>query len=109
MHRRLPNLPPMAAPRPGKSLSEEIACFSVSFRSADSAGLVLRSVMMTTEQRLIELEVKFSHQDLLIEELRQTLHEQYLAIEKLEKNLKVLTDQIKGSEDIRGNEKPPHY
>jgi uncharacterized coiled-coil protein SlyX len=62
------------------------------------------------EQRLIDLEAKFSHQDLLIEELRQTLHEQYLTIEKLEKNLKVVTDQLKGSEDIRtAHEKPPHY
>lgn len=65
--------------------------------------------MNVNEQRLIDLESKFSHQDLLIEQLRQTLHEQYLAIEKLEKNLKMITDQLKGSEDIRGNEKPPHY
>jgi SlyX protein len=61
------------------------------------------------EQRLIDLETKFSHQDILIEEMRQTLHEQYLTIEKLEKNVKVLTEQLKGSEDIRPNEKPPHY
>ncbi len=62
-----------------------------------------------SEQRLIDLETKFSHQDILIEEMRQTLHEQYLTIEKLEKNLKVLTDQLKATEDIRGPEKPPHY
>jgi len=62
------------------------------------------------EQRLIDLEAKFSFQDILIEELRQTVHEQYLTLEKLEKNLKVLTDQLKGNEDIiRAHEKPPHY
>ncbi len=62
------------------------------------------------EQRLIDLETKFSHQDLLIEELRQTVHEQYLAIEKLEKSLKILTERMaSGAEIDPAHVKPPHY
>ena len=63
------------------------------------------------EQRLIDLEIKFSHQDYLIEELRQTVHEQYLVINKLEKTLKAITDRLELADiDIKTNhEKPPHY
>lgn len=64
------------------------------------------------EQRLIDLETKFSFQDSLIEELRQTVHAQHMTIEKLEKNLKVLMSRLEGLDDsaIRtAHEKPPHY
>jgi SlyX protein len=68
--------------------------------------------MGINEQRLVDLETKFSYQDTLIEELRQTVHEQYLTIEKLEKNVKVLMNRLEGFDEnnIRaGHEKPPHY
>lgn len=63
------------------------------------------------EQRLIDLEAKFSFQEIVIEELRQTVHEQYLAIEKLEKNLKAITSRLKGADENinAAHEKPPHY
>lgn len=64
------------------------------------------------EQRLIDLETKFSHQDDVIEELQKTVHNQHRAIEKLEKTLKLLTDQLKSSgKEVEGavHEKPPHY
>ncbi|MGE0632716.1 MAG: SlyX family protein [Pseudobdellovibrionaceae bacterium] len=63
------------------------------------------------EQRLIDLESKFSHQDLLIEELRLAVHTQYLQIEKLEKELKTLSAEAKSSDPslITAHEKPPHY
>ncbi|QDK45718.1 SlyX protein [Bdellovibrio sp. ZAP7] len=66
------------------------------------------------ESRLINLEIKISHQDQVIEELHQVVYEQQKAIEKLEVLLNGLTSRLKealeaeGSE-IRGNEKPPHY
>jgi SlyX protein len=64
------------------------------------------------EQRLIDLETKFSFQDDQIEQLQKTVHEQYLKIENLEKNLKLLFERLNnlegGSSDIP-NEKPPHY
>lgn len=67
-----------------------------------------------TAQHLIELEIKISHQEIAIEELRQTLFEQHGVIEKLEKSVKLLTERLEaaldGSHQIGpGNEKPPHY
>jgi SlyX protein len=64
------------------------------------------------EERLINLETKFSYQEFLIEELRQTVREQYIKIEKLEKNLKLLMERFDGVESgltPAGHEKPPHY
>lgn len=64
------------------------------------------------EQRLIDLETKFSYQEETIEDLRQTVHAQYLLIEKLEKNLKSLLAridaEIDGGLDL-SHKKPPHY
>ncbi len=64
------------------------------------------------EQRLIDLEIKFSHQDVLLEKLQQTVHDQYIAIEKLEKSLKAIADRLKSATEdgsAPANEKPPHY
>lgn len=67
-----------------------------------------------TEQRLIDLETKIAHQELLIEELNQVVYEQQKVVDKLEKTLSSLVKRfqdalIEGNE-IRGpNEKPPHY
>ena len=65
-----------------------------------------------SEQRLIDLETKYSFQENLLEELRKTVHEQYLTIEKLEKNLKFLTSRLESllEDDIdSSHKKPPHY
>ena len=65
------------------------------------------------DPRLIDLETKFSHHDIAIEELQQTMQAQHLAIEKLEKTLKLLTDRFKGVDKematAPAHEKPPHY
>lgn len=63
------------------------------------------------EQRLIDLESKYSHHDLTLEELRQIVHVQHITIEKLEKTLKLLVEQVRigGKEIDAGHEKPPHY
>lgn len=66
------------------------------------------------EPRLVDLETKFSFQEASIEELQQTVHDQQMALQRLEKTLKILTDQFKSiaskENEIRsGNEKPPHY
>jgi SlyX protein len=66
----------------------------------------------TNDERLIELEVKLSHQEIAIEELQKSLFEQHLTIERLEKKLKLLLDRVEGSlnpEVGPGNQKPPHY
>lgn len=66
------------------------------------------------EQRIIDLELKISHQEVAIEELQNTVHEQGLAIAKLETTLKKLGERIEdyssGANQVGpGNEKPPHY
>ena len=68
----------------------------------------------TTEKRLVDLEVKISHQDLLIEELNQVIYEQQKAIDNLQTLVNQLGKRFKEAlgaegEDIRGHEKPPHY
>lgn len=64
-----------------------------------------------SEQRLIDLETKFSYQEMQIEELKQTVHDQFLVIDRLERQVNQLIQQIKqsGESTIRPNEKPPHY
>lgn len=67
---------------------------------------------MTTEARLIDLESRLTFQENLIQELQQTTHSQYLIIEKLEKNLKILKDHLNVStfeNSLSHTEKPPHY
>ncbi|WP_413584268.1 SlyX family protein [Bdellovibrio sp. HCB274] len=66
------------------------------------------------ESRIVNLEIKVSHQDVVIEELHQVIYEQQKTIDKLETLLSGLTKRLQdvlGSEDaeIRGHEKPPHY
>lgn len=67
-----------------------------------------------TEKRLVDLEVKISHQDLLIEELNQVIYDQQKAIDDLQTLVNQLGKRFKEvlgteGEDIRGHEKPPHY
>lgn len=65
------------------------------------------------QTHLIQLETKISHQEVAIDELKQTVFDQHTAIEKLEKALKRLTDRVEGIDGGPqvgpGNEKPPHY
>ena len=67
-----------------------------------------------TEQRLIDLEIKISHQEHAIEALQQLAFDQHRVIEKLEAKLEALAKRFDGSaeggQDIGpANEKPPHY
>ncbi|WP_413581694.1 SlyX family protein [Bdellovibrio sp. HCB288] len=66
------------------------------------------------ESRIVNLEIKISHQDQVIEELHQVMYEQQKTIDKLETLLTGLTKRLQetlGDQDaeIRGHEKPPHY
>lgn len=62
---------------------------------------------------LIDLEIKISHQEVEIEELKKSLFDQTKTIDRLEKELKRLNDRIDGLVNPQqigpGNEKPPHY
>lgn len=64
------------------------------------------------ENRLTDLETKFSFQESQIEELQKTVHEQYLAIAQLEKSLKKLSEKLQGAADggiDPSHVRPPHY
>ena len=63
-----------------------------------------------SEQRLIDLETKISFQEVLIEDLQKVVNDQYLSLEKIEKNMTFLTEKLKASDaSLPKNEKPPHY
>lgn len=67
-----------------------------------------------TEERIINLETKLTHQEDTLEQLSQVLYEQQKTIDKLELLLTKLTQKLvevigEGDSEIRGNEKPPHY
>lgn len=66
-----------------------------------------------TDERLTNLEIKISHQDHTIEELHQVIYQQQQTIDQLTKKIIDLTKRFDesglGGQDIRGNEKPPHY
>jgi Uncharacterized protein conserved in bacteria len=67
-----------------------------------------------SEERIIDLEMKLTHQDYVVEQLNQTIFQQQLKIDELEVKLNGLVNRLKemmGGEgtEIRGHEKPPHY
>ena len=65
-----------------------------------------------TEDKQIELEIKYSHQEIALEELQKTVWEQQVRLERLEKTVQRLTDRLNGGVDPEigpANEKPPHY
>jgi SlyX protein len=65
-----------------------------------------------SEQRFVDIEMKLSHQEYLIEELNQVVREQTETITRLEMTLKKLSARVSETADARvgtGNEKPPHY
>lgn len=65
-----------------------------------------------SEQRLIEIETKISHQEALLEDLNQVICRQQETIDLIETKLKALIERFReggGNVEIAGNEKPPHY
>lgn len=65
-----------------------------------------------SEERLIEIEMKISHQEVMIEELNEVIRTQQEAIDRLEKSLKTLISSTheSGKKAVGpANEKPPHY
>lgn len=62
------------------------------------------------EERLINIETKISHQDVMLEELHQVLYKQQESIDILQKKLKLFEQQMNADSEIRpAGEKPPHY
>lgn len=62
------------------------------------------------QERLVNIEMKISHQDLIVEELNQVIYQQQQTIDILSKKLKLLEDQFRADPNIGpAGEKPPHY
>lgn len=69
---------------------------------------------MTTEDRLIDIEVKLSRQEDMVETLNQTVYRQQKKIDELEALCSALARRVKdmaGTDTERNpaDERPPHY
>lgn len=68
------------------------------------------NVEIETQSRLVNIEMKISHQDLIIEELNQVIYQQQQTIDGLSKKLKLIEEQFRADPNIGpAGEKPPHY
>lgn len=75
---------------------------------------IFRGRPVTDEQRITELEIRFSHQDMFIQELNEIVVSQQKKIEMLEKailDLKRTAMPDDGVTKLQGmkEDKPPHY
>lgn len=67
-----------------------------------------------TEDRLIDIETKLSHQEYLVEELNKLVYRQQQKIDQLDKLCEALIQHVKelsdgAAEQRTTNETPPHY
>jgi SlyX protein len=69
---------------------------------------------LMTEERLIDIELKLTHQEDTVDALNKIVYEQQKKIDQLEKLIAALARQVKDnasstSERSIDNERPPHY
>lgn len=69
---------------------------------------------MTDEQRITELEIRFSHQDHFLKQLNEIVVEQQTTIVRLEKEILDLKRSVNSEAGVSGtrslaDDKPPHY
>jgi SlyX protein len=62
-----------------------------------------------SDERLIDLEIRFSHQDDFIQQLNAVVIEQQKRIDSLEKAVLDLKRNINVNDPVNSVEKPPHY
>ncbi len=62
-----------------------------------------------TERRIVDLEVRYVHQERLLEELSEVVASQAKEIERLRLDVRRLGDRALRGEDEVPNEPPPHY
>lgn len=60
-------------------------------------------------KRIIDLEVRYTHQEDLLMQLNEVVGKQGQIIDKLKADLKDLKLNSSQSQESIGNEKPPHY
>ena len=73
-----------------------------------------KGLKMTSEQRLIEMEIKLAYQEDLLNELNLIVARQQKEIGKLEETCKLLYDKMKSllsanEQNPDDNQPPPHY
>ena len=62
------------------------------------------------EERFVDLEMRISHQEDMIDELNKLVYQQQVKSDKLESDLKEVAKRIIDLETDRTiNERPPHY
>ena len=62
------------------------------------------------EERFVDLEIRISHQEVMIDELNKLVYQQQVKIDQLEAVLKDMAKRIIELENDRTiNERPPHY
>ena len=65
------------------------------------------------EERITDLEIRFMHQSRLLEELNELVYEQQQSLERLEKEVKQLREQMRdimpSTVTSLADEPPPHY
>lgn len=61
------------------------------------------------EERIVNLEIKLAHQDVLLEQLNQVIYEQQKTIDALRSQVKILIEKMASQDIHANNEKPPHY
>lgn len=69
---------------------------------------------MIEEKRIIDLEIRFSYQDELLNTLNEVVTRQQTTIERLEKEILDIKRNVNASNSVGGvgslkDEKPPHY
>jgi SlyX protein len=69
---------------------------------------------MTTEDRLVEIEIKITRQEDMVDALNQMVYQQQKKIDELEKLCMALARQVREAREAATeggplNEKPPHY
>ncbi|HVL75815.1 MAG TPA: SlyX family protein [Noviherbaspirillum sp.] len=69
--------------------------------------------MSTSEERLVDLEIRIARQDDLLDVLNQTVYRQQKKIDELEALCTALARHVKDMRDAAAaapaNDKPPHY
>lgn len=65
--------------------------------------------MSELHERLTDLEVRYSHQERVVEQLSDLVREQQDTIDALVKQLRRLSESAEANEAAPPHEKPPHY
>ena len=72
-------------------------------------SLLIRCYGMAMEERLVALEIRYTHLERQAEELSRVVFEQQRVIDRMTKELTILRKSLGGVKVGPGDEPPPHY